>query len=99
MAHGRRARLARAWGTTYAANLRLSAADKSADEFVALARSPLRPPMPFFNLRDMTDATSRRSTHTSGTSGPPASRRPRTCRRTRRPTGPFVQFPAPPPAN
>ena len=44
------------WGTTYAANLRLSAAGKTEAEFVALARSPLRPPMPFFNIRAMTDA-------------------------------------------
>ena len=44
------------WGTTYAANLRLTVKDMSADQFVILARSPLRPPMPWFNLRDMKDS-------------------------------------------
>ena len=43
------------WGTTYASNLRLRVKDVTAEQFVALARSELRPPMPWFNLRDMTD--------------------------------------------
>jgi hypothetical protein len=28
----------------------------TAEQFLTLARSPLRPPMPWFNLRDMKDA-------------------------------------------
>ena len=43
------------WGTTYAPNLRLSVKDMTADQFVERARSPQRPPMPWFNLRDMRD--------------------------------------------
>ena len=43
------------WGTTYASNLRLLVKHMSADQFVNLARSEVRPPMPWFNLRAMTD--------------------------------------------
>ena len=45
------------WGTTYAANLRLTAAGMSEDEFVTFAKSfKARPPMPWFNMRPMEDA-------------------------------------------
>lgn len=43
------------WGTTYPANLRLVINDISEQEWVELARKPRRPPMPWFNLRDMSD--------------------------------------------
>ena len=43
------------WGTTYAANLRLSLSALTEDQWVAFARVPRRPPMPWFNLRDMSD--------------------------------------------
>ena len=45
-----------AWGTTYAANLRLTLNALTEDQWVTFARVPRRPPMPWFNLRDMTDA-------------------------------------------
>ena len=44
-----------AWGTSYAANLRLSLNALSEDQWLAFARAPRRPPMPWFNLRDMSD--------------------------------------------
>lgn len=44
------------WGTTYPANLRLLAQQISETQWVARARQPMRPPMPWFNLREMTDA-------------------------------------------
>ncbi len=44
------------WGTTYPANLRLKAQSMSETAWIALARSQLRPPMPWFALRDMSDA-------------------------------------------
>ena len=45
------------WGTTYPSNLRVYFARISEDSFIADARSGrMRPPMPWFNLRDMTDA-------------------------------------------
>lgn len=43
------------WGTTYPTNLRLYVRDKSESEWLARARQPMGPPMPWFNLRDMPD--------------------------------------------
>lgn len=43
------------WGTTYPINLRLFMQNLSADQWLAIARRPARPPMPWFALRDMTD--------------------------------------------
>jgi mono/diheme cytochrome c family protein len=44
------------WGTTYPANLRLVVASMTEAEWLRHARQPRRPPMPWFNLRDMSDA-------------------------------------------
>ncbi|MBI5460918.1 MAG: c-type cytochrome [Gammaproteobacteria bacterium] len=44
------------WGTTYPTNLRLHVQKISEAEWLARARKPMRPPMPWFNLRAMTDA-------------------------------------------
>jgi len=43
------------WGTSYPANLRLSAQRMSEAQWMARARSPMLPPMPWFSLRDMKD--------------------------------------------
>jgi mono/diheme cytochrome c family protein len=43
------------WGTTYPANLRLLVQSLSESEWMTRARSPMRPPMPWFALRDMND--------------------------------------------
>lgn len=44
------------WGTTYAANLRLVAKDKTEDEFVKFGKElKTRPPMPWYNVHEMTD--------------------------------------------
>jgi mono/diheme cytochrome c family protein len=43
------------WGTTYPANLRLAVDRMTEAQFLARARSEMRPPMPWFNLRAMTD--------------------------------------------
>ena len=43
------------WGTSYAANLRLTLSSLTEDQWVTFARAPRRPPMPWFNLRDMSD--------------------------------------------
>ena len=44
------------WGTTYPPNLRQYFARVAEDAFITDARSGrMRPPMPWFNLRDMTD--------------------------------------------
>lgn len=44
------------WGTTYPANLRLLVQTLSQEEWLKRTRAPMRPPMPWFNLRDMTEA-------------------------------------------
>ena len=44
------------WGTTYPANLRLKAQELTEAEWLQRVRQPMRPPMPWFNLRQMTDA-------------------------------------------
>ena len=43
------------WGTSYAANLRLTVDALTEDQWVTFSRVPRRPPMPWFNLRDMSD--------------------------------------------
>jgi mono/diheme cytochrome c family protein len=85
------------WGTTYAPNLRLTASKKSMDEFVALARSPLRPPMPFFNLRAMTDVDVKAIYAYLKRLGPAGEPEPAYVPRGKTPAGPFVQFPPAPP--
>ena len=45
------------WGTTYAANLRLVAGRMTEDAFVTYAQTfKARPPMPWFNMRQMTES-------------------------------------------
>lgn len=43
------------WGTTYPANLRLLVNDMSEAQWLKRARTPMRPPMPWFNLSSMSD--------------------------------------------
>jgi mono/diheme cytochrome c family protein len=43
------------WGTTYPANLRLLVQSLSESQWLSFARTPRRPPMPWFALRDMSD--------------------------------------------
>jgi mono/diheme cytochrome c family protein len=43
------------WGTTYPANLRLLVQTLSEQQWMAKARAEMRPPMPWFSLRDMKD--------------------------------------------
>ncbi len=43
------------WGTTYPSNLRLYADQLTEAQWLARVRQPMRPPMPWFNLREMTD--------------------------------------------
>jgi mono/diheme cytochrome c family protein len=44
------------WGTTYPVNLRLYVQTLSQAEWLKRTREPMRPPMPWFNLREMNDA-------------------------------------------
>lgn len=43
------------WGTSYPVNLRLYVQNLSEAQWLARVRQPMRPPMPWFNLRDMND--------------------------------------------
>ena len=84
------------WGTTYASNLRLRVKDMTADQFVKLARSELRPPMPWFNLRDMTDRDVKAIYAYLRHLGPAGAPAPQYLPPGTTPSGPFVLFPAPP---
>jgi mono/diheme cytochrome c family protein len=44
------------WGTSYPVNLRLFVQNLSEQAWLEQVRQPMRPPMPWFALRDMTDA-------------------------------------------
>jgi mono/diheme cytochrome c family protein len=85
------------WGTTYAANLRLFMGRLTEDQWVAYARgAELRPPMPWFGMREMSDADLRsiyRFVRSLGAAGEPA---PAYLPPGVKPTGPYVQFMAPP---
>ncbi|MFZ5557183.1 MAG: c-type cytochrome [Pseudomonadota bacterium] len=43
------------WGTTYPPNLRLKLRELTEAQWLERARTAMRPPMPWFNLRDMSD--------------------------------------------
>jgi predicted ribosomally synthesized peptide with SipW-like signal peptide len=86
------------WGTTYPPNLRLDAQKLSEADFVKLARSELRPPMPWFNLRDMSTKDVRAIYQYLRHMGPAGEPAPAYVPPDKEPTPPFVQFPAPPPA-
>lgn len=84
------------WGTTYPSNLRLSVWSMSEDKWVKHARLERRPPMPWFNVRDMSERDVRaiyRYIRSLGPAGDPA---PAWVPPERAPGGPYVQFPAPP---
>jgi mono/diheme cytochrome c family protein len=82
------------WGTTYPANVRLAMAKMSEQEWVQFARNTqLRPPMPWFALRDMsTDdlLALHRFVRQLGPVGEPA---PAYLPPTQTPQGPVVRFP------
>jgi mono/diheme cytochrome c family protein len=44
------------WGTTYPINVRLYMQSLTEQQWLAVARQPARPPMPWFALRDMSNA-------------------------------------------
>lgn len=84
------------WGTTYATNLRLAVKDMTAEQFVARARSPLRPPMPWFNLLAMRDSDVKAIYAYLQHLGPAGEPAPAYLPPDQAPAGPFVTFPAPP---
>jgi mono/diheme cytochrome c family protein len=85
------------WGTTYPTNLRLYFQGLSEAQWLQKARTmEARPPMPWFNVRAMTDADLRalyRYVRHLGPAGKPA---PAYLPPDGAPSGPVVEFPAPP---
>lgn len=83
-----------AWGTTYATNLRLYMQDLTEDQWVKKAKAlKTRPPMPWFNVRDMTSADLRamyRYVRHLGPAGKPA---PAYLPPDKTPPQPYVAFP------
>ena len=82
------------WGTTYASNLRLYMHGLSEEEWVKKAKTlKARPPMPWFNVQQMSTADLRavyRYVRHLGPAGKPA---PAYVPPDKAPTGPYVQFP------
>ncbi len=87
------------WGTTYATNLRLYFASMSEQEWLQKATElQTRPPMPWYSIRAMnkTDLQALyRYIRRLGAAGSPA---PEALDPGREPAGPYISFPAPPPA-
>ncbi|SNS11709.1 Cytochrome c [Noviherbaspirillum humi] len=85
------------WGTTYAANLRLYMNGIDENQWIKIGHGKeLRPPMPWFALRDMTEDDLRaiyRYVRSLGPAGAPA---PAYVPPDQTPQGPYVQFPMPP---
>ena len=84
------------WGTTYPANLRLTVQNFTEGAWVGRARSELRPPMPWFNLREMTDRDLRAVYRYLKHMGPAGEAAPAYVPPDKEPIPPFVQFPAAP---
>lgn len=80
------------WGTTYPANLRLMMQNLSEQQWLHKARSPMRPPMPWFNLRDMTDADLRAIYHFVRKLGPAGEMAPTFAAPGIAVTTPYIEF-------
>ena len=86
------------WGTTFAINLRLRLHEMTEDEWTEFAKTfKTRPPMPWFNIHAMSEADIR-SLYKYITSfedlGEPM---PEALPPGAEPTGPYIDFPSPPP--
>ena len=85
------------WGTTYASNLRDKVPTMSEAQWVQYARTTeLRPPMPWFALRDMSDADLRALYRFIVYLGPGGQPAPAYVPPDQEPKPPYVTFPAPP---
>jgi mono/diheme cytochrome c family protein len=83
------------WGTTYASNLRLLVQSMTADQFMNHARSDQRrPPMPWFNVRDMTEDDVKAIYAYLKHLGPGGKPAPAYLPPGQEPKGPFISFPA-----
>ncbi|HEX2199153.1 MAG TPA: cytochrome C [Burkholderiales bacterium] len=82
------------WGTTYPVNLRLYMQDMTEDQWVKKAKALMtRPPMPWFNVRDMTTRDLRAMYRYIRHLGPAGKPAPAYVPPDKTPAPPFVQFP------
>lgn len=85
------------WGTTYPANLRKYMHGISEEEWIKLAHTrQMRPPMPWFALRDMNKEDLKAIYRFVRYLGPDNNAVPAYVGPNQNPTGQFVQFPMPP---
>lgn len=85
------------WGTTYPANLRLTMSKINENDWIKTAQTiKLRPPMPWFALRDMDKEDVRAIYRFVRHLGPAGSPAPAFVPPNQTPAGPYVQFPTPP---
>jgi mono/diheme cytochrome c family protein len=80
------------WGTTYPSNLRLYAEQLTEAQWLALARQPMRPPMPWFNLREMTDEDLSAMYHYLRALGPAGEPAPAAVRPEMAVDTPYIEF-------
>jgi hypothetical protein len=87
------------WGTTYATNLRIRMEELSEDEWLTYAKhSKARPPMPWFNLKQMKDEDLRAIYQFIRYLGPGGIQAPSYLPPDKEPATPFALFPSPPSA-
>lgn len=85
------------WGTTYPVNLRAYMQGITEAQWMAVARTKeMRPPMPWFALRDMSDADLRATYRFIRSLGPAGQPAPAYLPPGQAAKGPVVQFPAAP---
>jgi len=85
------------WGTTYASNLREKIAKMSEAQWLQYAKTAeLRPPMPWFTLREMTEVDLRALYRFVVYLGPGGGPAPAYVPPDQEPKPPYVTFPAPP---
>lgn len=85
------------WGTTYPANLRMYMQGITEAQWMTVARTKqMRPPMPWFALRDMSDADLRATYRFIRSLGPAGQPAPAYLPPGQVAKGPVIQFPATP---
>jgi len=86
------------WGTTYPPNLRLFVKDMTEAQWVKEAKTlKRRPPMPWFNLNQMTDDDLKAVYHFIKSLGEPGQPAPAYIPPDKEPPMPYASFPSPPP--
>ncbi|TWC35621.1 hypothetical protein FBY03_11040 [Pseudomonas sp. SJZ079] len=81
------------WGTTYPSNLRLVVQRLDEAQWLTHARNQWRPPMPWFNLRDMSNADLTAIYRYLRHLGPQGAPAPAYVAPNQEPRGPYVLFP------